>query len=64
MGRLAYATLYILEEYDFGAKTIIPFVTHGGSGFSNTRQAISNIQPSAHISDNTLSLSRKRCGRQ
>lgn len=47
-----------LEEYDFGAKTIIPFVTHRGSGFSNTRQAISNIQPSAHISDNTLSLSR------
>lgn len=47
-----------LEEYDFGGKTIIPFVTHGGSGFSNTRQTMSNIQPSAHISDNTLSLSR------
>lgn len=47
-----------LEEYDFGEKTIIPFVTHGGSGFSNTRQTMSNIQPSAHISDNTLSLSR------
>lgn len=27
-----------LEEYDFGEKTIIPFVTHGGSGFSNTRK--------------------------
>ena len=24
-----------LEEYDFGAKTIIPFVTHGGSGWND-----------------------------
>lgn len=47
-----------LEEYDFGAKTIIPFVTHGGSGFSNTLRTISDLQPGAHISDNTLSLSR------
>ncbi|MDE6607955.1 MAG: flavodoxin [Lachnospiraceae bacterium] len=47
-----------LEEYDFGAKTIIPFVTHGGSGFSGTLQTISKLQPGAHVSDNTLSLSR------
>lgn len=47
-----------LEEYDFGAKTIIPFVTHGGSGFSGTRNTISELQPGAHVSDNTLSLSR------
>ncbi|MGN1081435.1 MAG: flavodoxin [Acutalibacteraceae bacterium] len=47
-----------LEEYDFGAKTIIPFVTHGGSGFSNTLCTISELQPGAHISENTLSLSR------
>ena len=48
-----------LEEYDFGAKTIIPFVTHGGSGFSATRDTISELQPGAHVSDNTLSLSRE-----
>lgn len=47
-----------LEEYDFGAKTIIPFVTHGGSGFSNTLRTISDLQPGAHVSENTLSLSR------
>lgn len=47
-----------LEEYDFGAKTIIPFVTHGGSGFSNTCNTISELQPGAFVSENTLSLSR------
>lgn len=47
-----------LEEYDFGAKTIIPFVTHGGSGFSGTLGTISELQPGAHVSENTLSLSR------
>lgn len=47
-----------LEEYDFGAKTIIPFVTHGGSGFSGTVNTISQLQPGAHVGENTLSLSR------
>ncbi len=47
-----------LEEYDFGGKTIIPFVTHGGSGFSGTIRTISEVQPDAHVSENTLSLSR------
>lgn len=47
-----------LEEYDFGGKTIIPFVTHGGSGFSGTIRTISELQPDAHVSENTLSLSR------
>lgn len=47
-----------LEQYDFSGKTIIPFVTHGGSGFSGTRNTISELQPGAVVSDNTLSLSR------
>lgn len=47
-----------LEEYNFGAKTIIPFVTHGGSGFSGTIDTISQLQPGAHVSENALSLSR------
>lgn len=47
-----------LEEYDFGTKTIIPFVTHGGSGFSGTLGTISELQPNAKVSENTLSLSR------
>lgn len=57
-GDLPQPLYTFLEEYDFGAKTIIPFVTHGGSGFSNTRNAISQLQPGAFVSDHTLSLSR------
>ena len=49
---------YFLEEYDFGAKTIIPFVTHGGSGFGSTKDAISELQPGAFVSDNGLSVAR------
>ena len=47
-----------LEEYDLGGKTIIPFVTHGGSGFSGTEDTIAGLQPDAAVSGNTLSLSR------
>ncbi len=47
-----------LEEYDFAGKTIIPFVTHGGSGFSNTVGAIAALQPGATVSENTLSIAR------
>lgn len=47
-----------LEEYDLSGKTIIPFVTHGGSGFSNTADTIARLQPDAAVSENTLSLSR------
>lgn len=36
-----------LEEYDFGAKQIIPFITHGGSGASRTVDTISELQPGA-----------------
>lgn len=57
-GDLPMPVYSFLEEYDFGAKTIIPFVTHGGSGFSDTRKTISKLQPGAFVSDNTLSLSR------
>lgn len=46
------------EEYDFGAKTIIPFITHGGSGASRTVETISQLQPGALIRDNALVLSR------
>lgn len=47
-----------LEEYDLSGKTIIPFVTHGGSGFSNTADTIARLQPDAAVSENTLSLLR------
>jgi flavodoxin len=48
-----------LEEYDFGGKTIIPFNTHGGSGFSGTISSIREEQPNAEVMDG-LSISRNR----
>ena len=47
-----------LEEYDFEGKTIIPFTSHGGSGFSRTVQTISELQPNAQVSGDGFSISR------
>lgn len=47
-----------LESYDFSGKTIIPFVTHGGSGFSRTISTISGLQPNAAVVEDGLSISR------
>ncbi len=47
-----------LEEYDFSGKTIIPFTTHGGSGFSRTIQTIQELQPEASVVEDGLSISR------
>lgn len=47
-----------LEQYDFSGKTIIPFVTHGGSGFSDTIDIIKELQPKADVVESGLSISR------
>ena len=47
-----------LASYDFGAKTVIPFITHGGSRASRTVETIAELQPDAVIYDNALVLSR------
>lgn len=47
-----------LEGVDLTGKTVIPFVTHGGSGFSGTLNTIARLQPGAEVSGSTLSLSR------
>ncbi|MDO4325840.1 MAG: flavodoxin [bacterium] len=47
-----------LEQYDFSGKTIIPFTTHGGSGFSRTIRTISELQPGATVISEGLSISR------
>lgn len=47
-----------LEAYDFSGKTIIPFTTHGGSGFSRTIQTIVELQPDANVVTDGLSISR------
>ena len=46
------------DEYDFSGKTIIPVVTHGGSGFSGTINTIKKLEPGATVTDSGLSISR------
>lgn len=46
------------ETYDFEGKTIIPFVTHGGSGFSDTVDTIKELEPDAEVISQGLSISR------
>lgn len=45
-----------LEEYDFSGKTIIPFATSAGSGFSDTVSSIRNVLPDSDITDNGLHI--------
>ena len=40
-----------LESYDFSSKTIIPFNTSGGSGFSNAIDEIKELCPNATVLD-------------
>ncbi len=47
-----------LEGHDLSGKTIIPFNTHGGSGFSNTISTIAELQPKAAVEQNGFSVSR------
>ncbi|MDR0662627.1 MAG: flavodoxin [Spirochaetaceae bacterium] len=51
-----------LEEYNFGGKTIVPFSTHGGSGFSNTIRTIARLQPRATVITNGFTVSRNIVG--
>ena len=46
------------ETYDFSGKTLIPFVTHGGSGFSGTVRTIQGLEPGAAVVEDGLSVSR------
>lgn len=46
-----------LESYDFSGKTVIPFNTHGGSGFSSTISSIRSLQPNSSVLEG-LSISR------
>ena len=57
-GDMPQALYTFLEEYDFSGKTIIPFTTHGGSGFSRTISTIAELQPGANVVEQGLSISR------
>lgn len=47
-----------LEAYDLSGKTVIPFNTHGGSGFSDTINSIQKLQSNAKVSKNGFTVSR------
>ncbi|MBC5738317.1 flavodoxin [Lawsonibacter sp. NSJ-52] len=47
-----------LEEYDLSGKTIVPFNTHGGSGFADTLATIADLQPQADVLEDGFTVSR------
>lgn len=49
-----------LEEYDLAGKTIIPFNTNGGSGFSNSITDIQKQEPEAIVVTDGLAISHHR----
>lgn len=48
------------EENDFSGKKVIPFSTHGGSGFTGTIEEMAKLQPKAQVEENGLTVSRNR----
>lgn len=47
------------DQYDFSGKTLVPFSTHGGSGFAGTPTTIERLEPNAKM-QNGLTISRDR----
>lgn len=48
---MPYILYTFFETYDFSGKTIVPFNTHGGSGFSGTQETIAELEPNATMLD-------------
>lgn len=55
-GDMPMAVYTFLDEVDLSGKTVIPFVTSGGSGFSNTISTIQQMEPQATVQEG-LSIS-------
>lgn len=49
-----------LDEYDRSGKTIIPFSTSGGGGFSNTIRAIQEEEPEAEVITDGFTVTHSR----
>lgn len=45
------AVYSFLDAYDLSGKTIVPFVTSGGSGFSGALDTIAELEPDATVTD-------------
>lgn len=52
-----------LETHDLSGKTVIPFNTHGGSGFSRTIPTIQELAPKANVITRGFTVSRRRVDR-
>lgn len=68
----AYSTIYLgfpnwwgdmpmilysfLDDYDLSEKTVVPFCTSGGSGFSGSIAAIQEMEPNANVIEDGLSI--------
>lgn len=57
-GDLPMILYTFLETHKLAGKTVVPFVTHGGSGFSRTVRTIAGLQPDAKVLGDGLSLHR------
>lgn len=55
-GDMPMVVYSFLDTYDLSGKTVVPFVTSGGSGFSSTISDITNAEPNADIAEG-LSIS-------
>lgn len=60
-GDAPMAIYSFLDAYDLSGKTVIPFVTSGGSGFSRTISAIEEAEPEATVIEG-LALSGSSVG--
>lgn len=50
-GDMPMAVYSFLDKYDLSGKTVIPFVTSGGSGFSDTVSSIKEEEPDADVQE-------------
>lgn len=50
-GDMPMAVYTFLDEVDLSGKSVIPFVTSGGSGFSNTISTIQQMEPKATVQE-------------
>lgn len=57
--QMPMAMYSFFDKYDFKGKTIIPFSSHGGSGWSGSLNVISQLEPEATMASG-FSVSRER----
>ena len=57
-GDLPMILYTFLEKTNLSGKTVVPFITHGGSGFSRTVDSIASLQPNATVVREGISIHR------